>query len=212
MSPIKYHKISDFEKNCLAIYLTICVFCSINPFFRSVWLVENITVWLFLILVIYVRLYHCQLSRTSILLITIACILHTIGGYYTFSHVPFGKYLFLLGELGRNNFDRLGHFFCGTLVYPLLDVSKQRKLFSNQFIMFIFAIFAMMGVAAIYELFEWLDFIIAEKQHAELFIGNKLDHWDPHADMLNCLVGSIFFSILFFLKYKNTKHSMILNK
>ena len=66
-----------------------------------------------------------------------------------------------------------------------------------------------------YELLEWLDFIIAEKKHAELFIGNKQDYWDPHADMLNCLIGSIVFTILFFIirkKFQNTTDLIVKNE
>ena len=191
-------KFRDFEVNCFLAYLTSCVVLSFAPYRFSVWLVENVTIWLFLSIVVLIRIKYYTFSNISILIITWASILHTIGGHYSFSHVPFGDFLFLWGEVGRNNFDRFGHFFCGALIYPILDISSGKKIFANNFIMFLFSFLALMGIAGIYELVEWLDFIIAEKKHAELFIGN-LDYWDPHADMLNCLCGAVIFGIIFYL-------------
>ena len=191
--------INPFEANCCIAYVTACLYLSIKPYFFSIWLVENITVWLFLILILYIRVRHCQFSKISLFLITVASILHTIGGHYGFSNVPLGKSLVFFGEQGRNNFDRMGHFFCGTLTYVILDVTIKKQIFTNNILMYCFAFLAMTGIAGIYELLEWLDFIIAEKEHAELFLGDTINPWDPHADVLNCVIGSICAMICFII-------------
>ncbi|MBR7106855.1 MAG: DUF2238 domain-containing protein [Lentisphaeria bacterium] len=199
-------KLNNVEFYCGIVYLVSCLYLSINPYFWSVWLVENITVWLLVILVVYVSVYHCRLSKISLILITIACVLHTIGGHYGFSNVPLGKHLVLFGEYGRNNFDRFGHLFCGALSYAILDVSVKKRIFSNKIMMYVFVFSAIVGIAGIYELLEWLDFIIAEKQHSELFLGNLVNPWDPHADMLNCCIGSILSMLGFaIVERKNLK-------
>ena len=98
----------------------------------------------------------------------------------------------------------MGHFLCGTLAYPLLELAYKKHFFSNKTMMYIFSFFAMMGIAAIYELLEWLDYSIAKKTHAELFIGSLVDAWDPHADMLNCCIG-IVVAMVFFLIINHPK-------
>ena len=70
--------------------------------------------------------------------------------------------------------------------------------------MYCFAFLAMTGIAGIYELLEWLDFFIAEKEHAELFLRDTINPWDPHADVLNCAIGSICASICFSVFNKKT--------
>ena len=194
---MKKSNINDFELICLSVYITSCVYLSIKPYFFSIWLVENITVWIGCAIVLYIRFWCCKLSKTSLTLITLACVFHTIGGHYGFANVPLGEYLSWFGKCGRNNFDRLGHFLCGTLIFVLLEVSAKKKFFTNLKVRFVFCFFSTAGVAAIYELLEWLDFAIAEKNHSEQFIGNTLDFWDPHADMLMCCIGALFAMISF---------------
>ena len=118
----------------------------------------------------------------------------------------------VFGPIGRNNFDRLGHFFCGLLTYPIFEFIKERKIACSSIWAFIFSAMGVMGIAALYELFEWLDFIIAEVRFGEIFLGTQGDPWDAQADMFMCLLGCISSGIIFLCSrklkslYKNNKN------
>ncbi len=169
---------------------------SVSPYDRLTWLVENATVWCCACIVFYIRLKKHRFSNTSLLILYIAAVLHTIGGYFSFQLVPGGKLLFFCGPGGRNNFDRLGHFFCGLLTFPLFEVMTCRKITATVKSSFVLSAMSIMGVAALYELFEWLDFLIAEARFGEIILGSQGDRWDAQADMFMCLLGCIFSGVL----------------
>ena len=108
----------------------------------------------------------------------------------------------ILGPAGRNNFDRLGHFFCGLLTYPVFEFIRERKIVYSTLWAFVLSAMGIMGIAALYELFEWLDFIIAEIRFGEIFLGTQGDPWDAQADMFMCLLGSVFSGIIFLCKLR----------
>ena len=80
---------SKFLFVLVAIYGVLCIALAFNPFDRSVWFVENLTVWIILgvILVLYAR--GIRFSKTAYALMFVLIYLHTIGGHYTFARVPF---------------------------------------------------------------------------------------------------------------------------
>lgn len=193
---------SDFEINILLSYCCVCVILSFAPYHRLTWFVENATVWLCAAIVLYVRVKKHRFSKLSLLILFIAAVLHTIGGYFSFQLVPGGTFLTILGPAGRNNFDRLGHFFCGLLTYPVFEFIRERKIVYSTLWAFVLSAMGIMGIAALYELFEWLDFIIAEIRFGEIFLGTQGDPWDAQADMFMCLLGSIFSGIIFLCKLR----------
>lgn len=206
MSYFSNNKYSDFEINLFTLYLMVCIVLSINPYHRLTWLVENLTVWLCLIPLIYIRIKKHRFSNFALFIIFAAGILHTIGGHFTFQYVPGGEYIYFLGEKGRNNFDRLGHLFCGLLAYPFLEFIITKKIIANRYIACLFAVLCLMGIAALYELIEWLDFIIAEIRFAELFVATQGDYWDAQADMLMCFIGTIISIFVFWCNFVKINH------
>ena len=191
------NKFSDYEINLLLAYCAICGLLAISPYYFLTWLVENITVWLYLALIIFLRLRYFRFSNMALFFIFLACCLHTIGGHFSFQAVPGGEHLTFWGPEGRNNFDRFGHFVCGLQAYPLIEFIVERKIVNSLFAAFLFSILATEGIAAIYELIEWLDVIIAEKRFGEIYLGVQGDQWDAQADMLNCLAGSLVACTIF---------------
>lgn len=191
------NKFSDYEINLLIAYCTVFSCLAVSPYYFLTWLVENVTVWLYLLLIIIMRLKHFRFSKIALFVVFLACCFHTIGGHFSFQLVPFGEYLTIFGPDGRNNFDRLGHFICGLQAYPLIEYITKRKIIVSQYTAFLFSVLALEGIAGIYELIEWLDVIIAEKRFGEIYIGTQGDPWDAQADMLNCFIGAIFSCFLF---------------
>lgn len=197
MSFFPDNQYSDFEINLSLSYIVVCLSLSFTPYHRPTWLVENATVWLCALLVLYVRIKKHKFSKTSLIILFSAAVIHTIGGYFSFQLVPGGDLLTLFGPTGRNNFDRFGHYFCGLLTYPLFEFIKAKKIVRTLSWAFILSAMSIMGVAALYELFEWLDFIIAEARFGEIYLGTQGDPWDAQADMFMCLLGCISSGLIF---------------
>src|SRR5688572_13675303 len=90
------------------LYAIFWIVLAINPYSRDVWIAENLpVVTIFLILVFTYRKF--QFSNTSYVLMAAWLFWHTIGGHYTFEHVPF-DFITDLFNFERNHFDRIGHF------------------------------------------------------------------------------------------------------
>ena len=194
------NRYSDFEINLLLSYCCVCIGLSFSPYHRLTWLVENATVWLCAALVLYLRIKKHRFSKISVVILFSAAVIHTVGGHFSFQLVPGGKLLTLWGPEGRNNFDRFGHFFCGLLTYPLLEYINAQRLVRSFIFAFFLSAMGIMGVAALYELIEWLDVIIAEARFGEIYMGTQGDPWDAQADMFMCLLGCITSGLILLCK------------
>ncbi len=189
----------NYEKALLLAYGSICAYLSINPVYKTAWWMENITVWVVLAVVIYQYTKGLRLSKISYSIICLGVVIHTIGGHYTFQNVPIGESISNYLGLARNYYDRLGHFLCGCFVYPLIDFALKKHWFHKLHIAFLFQLALIMGIAAMYEIFEWLCILYTEESTGLTFVGAQGDVWDAQADMLSCFVGGCFSMLLFFL-------------
>lgn len=190
-------KVSWFEKNIVIAYLLLIVATAFNPLSRSLWIIENSIALLLLGILVLIRLHGFIWSYTAIIIVIIACIMQTIGGYYTFLEVPYGEDLTLFGENGRNNFDRLGHFWCGMLAFPIFEYVVKKKIIRGKIYSYLFIVLFCSGIGAIYEQIEWGIVNIVEYSTGLTYIAKQGDEWDPQIDMFCCTVGSIIGIILF---------------
>jgi putative membrane protein len=115
--------------------------------------------------------------------------LHTIGAKYTFAEVPFDWFNNLIGS-ERNNFDRVAHFSIGLYAYPIAEYLINKKKISASFASW-FALFAIMSLAAGYEIIEWWYAAIAGGDEGIAFLGSQGDIWDAQKDMLCDTMGAI---------------------
>lgn len=187
-------------KILLAFYLLLFGVLAIEPYDRATWLVENIPVLLAVgILIVWHRSF--VFSNTAYLLMWAFLCYHTLGGHWSFERVPFTYGNQLLSSLpldfifpeGRNNFDRVGHFFVGVFAYPIVEFFVRRALVVNRFIAFLFAIFAIGFWAASYEIIEMYYAVIEGGTSGSLFLGSQGDIWDAQKDMLLDICGAILF-------------------
>lgn len=125
-------------------------------------------------------------------LVYVLLLLHAIvlmvGGHYTYAEVPLGNWARDAFHLGRNHYDRLGHFMQGFV--PALvarEVLIRRKVVERRWLYFIVFSICMM-VTAVYELFE---FAVAKATGtaADAFLGGQGDPWDTQWDMTMCFIG-----------------------
>ncbi len=193
-----------FPHILLVLYLILFTVLGINPLSgREVWFAENLPI--FLIVLFLVLTYRkFEFSNLSYFLMSFLIFLHTIGGYYTFANVPFDFITNLFG-FERNHYDRMAHFTVGFYAYPIAEFLTKKKLTNSKWVTYLFAIFAIMSVAAGYELFEWQFALLGSPDAGAEVLGSQGDLWDAQKDMLADTLGAIFAIFLFAFTSNKTK-------
>lgn len=179
----------------LLIYLVVFVALGINPYDRTVWFAENLPIFL-IVLFLALTYKKFQFSNTSYILMSFLIFMHTIGGHYTFSRVPFDWFTNFFG-FERNHYDRIAHFTVGFYAYAVAEFLTKKKLTNSKWIVFLFAIFAIMSLAGAYELFEWQFAVLGDSQAGIEVLGSQGDIWDAQKDILSDTLGAITAIALF---------------
>lgn len=131
-------------------------------------------------------------------------LLHTLGGRYTYTETPYdlwSDYLFgsTVSEIfgwQRNHYDRLVHFSFGLLfVYPVREILLRYAKVSSGLAIYI-ALEFVMGISAIYEIFEWLLSLILAGDAVESYNGQQGDVWDAQKDMALAFLGAVVMTIM----------------
>ncbi len=193
----------------LGLYLILFTLCAINPFNRAVWIAENIPVVIPVLLLVFTY-KKFRFSNISYFLMWFFISLHTIGGHYTFELVPFDFFNDLLAKFnfdflfptGRNNFDRVGHFFVGVFAYPLAEFTYRKKYITNLFTAALFGVFALGFWGALYEAIEMIYAIKEGGASGAAFLGSQGDVWDAQKDMLLDIYGALVAAVLFFFVWR----------
>ncbi|MEZ8106016.1 DUF2238 domain-containing protein [Vibrio cortegadensis] len=183
------------------IYSVIFIFSAYSPHSRAVWFAEIIPA-LGILGVIFWASTKLTFSRTAYFLMFIWLGLHTIGAKYTFSEVPFDWFNQLIGS-ERNNFDRIAHFSIGFYAYPIAEYLIRKKL-CQPILAGLFGLFAMMAVAAGYEIIEWWYAALAGGEEGIAFLGSQGDIWDAQKDMLCDTSGALLSLILMVIQRRMT--------
>jgi putative membrane protein len=140
-----------------------------------------------------------SLSTGSVAAIWVFLLLHTLGGRYIYSYVPYddwsraltGHSLSDLFGWSRNHYDRFIHFAFGLLwTLPVREALVRRHGVTPSLGLFIgFAFVALIG--ALYEIFEWALTIAVAADMADSYNGQQGDPWDPQKDMAMAQIGSV---------------------
>jgi len=167
---------------------------AINPVMRDVWWAENLPIIgvLGLLLLTYKSF---RFSNLAYGLMAVWMVLHSIGGHYTFANVPFDFFTDLF-NLERNHFDRLGHYSIGFYAYPIAEFLTRKRL-ARPTVVYLFSLFAIMALAAGYEIIEWWYAALAGGEAGIEFLGSQGDIWDAQKDMLADTLGAITALIIF---------------
>ncbi len=133
-------------------------------------------------------LYVCIFAHSVVLI---------VGGTYTYARVPFGYQLQELLDLGRNPYDKIGHFFQGFV--PALvarEILLRGEFVRGRRMLAFIVVCIVMAISATYELIEWWV-ALAAGQGAVEFLGTQGDPWDTQSDMLFALIGAVVALVLF---------------
>ncbi|WP_176595725.1 MULTISPECIES: DUF2238 domain-containing protein [Sphingobium] len=138
------------------------------------------------------------LSNGAAACILLFLLLHTLGGRYIYSYVPYDLWARAVsghdisGTFGfaRNGYDRLVHFAFGALLTAPFAEAARRYGVMRMGWSLAFAFAAVGLVGALYEIFEWLLSVVAAGQTADWYNGQQGDMWDPQKDMAAAQIGS----------------------
>lgn len=170
-------------------YLTVFAVCAVSPTDRVTWWAENATVWVFVGWTALLYAKGVRFSRTAYTLMTLFFCLHTIGGHYTFSEVPFGWVSDCLGA-ERNHYDRLCHFMVGVFALPIYEWVRQRCAACPRGLAYGVGWLGIVAFAGLFEIFEWLYAVCASPDAGVAFLGSQGDPWDAQKDMLADTLGA----------------------
>lgn len=155
-----------------------------------------------------VALRRWPMSNSAVACIVLFFVLHTIGGRYTYTSVPyeewtrslFGTSLNESFGLKRNHYDRLVHFSYGLLaVLPTREFLDRHLNISPRLALYI-AVESVIAVSAIYELFEWFLSIVLAGPLAADYNGQQGDMWDAQKDMGLAAVGALIGALVLRLR------------
>ena len=180
------------------IYLVVWTSLAIDPSYRADWLLENLLVIVFAVVMIATH-RHFVWSRISYTLIFVFMCLHSIGSHYTYAEVPYdawfnavaGTTLNEVMDWERNHFDRLVHFCYGLLLaYPIREVCL-RVVQVRGFWGYFLPLDITMSTSMLYELIEWGAAEVFGGDLGMTFLGSQGDVWDGHRDMALASLGAL---------------------
>ena len=139
------------------------------------------------------------LSDGAVTCILAFLLLHTLGGRYTYSNVPYDDWSrWLTGYsitdtfgFRRNHYDRLVHLSFGLLaIAPVREALMRHAGIGPRMALYV-AIEFVLAVSCLYEIFEWLLTIVAAGPMADDYNGQQGDMWDTQKDMAFAVGGAL---------------------
>jgi putative membrane protein len=130
------------------------------------------------------------------------------GGHYTYARVPLGFWIEHAFSLGRNPYDKIGHFMQGFVPFLVTREILLRKgyLTSRKMVAFL-SVCVVMAISAWYELIEWWS-ALAMGQGADEFLGTQGDPWDTQSDMFFAFIGAMTAMILLSWLHDSQMHRL----
>lgn len=178
--------------------LVLLLFAQIEQPYPEIALLQHIPTMLLIVASPWL-LRRWPLSTASVACIVAFMALHTLGGRYAYSNVPYDRWAealtgTTLSDLfgwTRNHYDRLVHFAFGALsVVPVTEIARRWGGLGPRG-----AGLAVLGwvmaISCLYEIFEWLLTIVAAGETADRYNGQQGDIWDAQKDMAFATVGAI---------------------
>ncbi len=177
-----------YELGLCAVFGAALVISSIHAYDLPTWFLEVLPALIGVAVLVGTR-RRFRFTPLVYTLILIHSIILMVGGHYTYARIPLGDWVSQAFHLGRNDYDRLGHFAQGFVPAMIArEVFLRREIVKRGWVVFM-VIALCMGISACYELFEY-GVAMANGKAADAFLGGQGDPWDTQNDMLMCLVGS----------------------
>jgi putative membrane protein len=139
------------------------------------------------------------LSTASMSYLVAFFLLHLLAARWTYSDVPYVAWGEALGgihidsALGfkRNMFDRVVHFGFGALFLAPVIETFSRHFGQGRRMAIYGAMMFVLGVSAVYEIFEWMLAVLMSPEAAEAYNGQQGDLFDSPKDMAMATLGAV---------------------
>jgi putative membrane protein len=173
-----------------AALLALLALSAFGPSDRTTWLLEVAPVLVVLPLLWATR-EHYPLTPLLYALVAAHAAVLMLGGAYTYAKVPAGFWVQEALDLGRNPYDKLGHFMQGFVpAIAAREVLLRGRHVAGPRMLAFLVVCVVLAVSASYELIEWAA-ALALGQGADEFLGTQGDPWDTQSDMAMALLGAI---------------------
>lgn len=179
-----------------ALWAAGLVASGIAPYDRATWAMEvlpAIVAWP----ILYATRDRFRFTELTLALIAAHGLILMLGGAYTYARVPFGFWLQDVLALGRNPYDKIGHFaqgFVPALIARELLI-RVFRIAQPKLVLFL-TVSICLAISATYELIEWAA-ALALGQGADEFLGTQGDPWDTQSDMAFALLGALSAALLY---------------
>ena len=185
----------------LFIYFITLIWSAINPVDYFTWFLEVIPALIGLV-ILGMSYKKFPLTRLAYILILVHCVILMVGGHYTYAKVPLFDWIKDFFELGRNNYDKIGHFAQGFIpaIVAREILIRKKVVNSSGWLSFLVVCFCL-AFSAFYELIEWWV-AVSTGESAEAFLGTQGYVWDTQSDMALALFGAVT-ALLLLGKYHN---------
>jgi putative membrane protein len=179
------------ESLILLIATLICLAVSrIGAAEPGTWVLEVFPIFLAIPLLVATA-KRFPLTPLAYRLLFVHALILMIGGHYTYAKVPLGFWVQDALHLGRNHYDRLGHFAQGFVPAIIArEVLLRRSPLQRGKWLFFLVTCICLAISASYELIEWLAALLGGSS-ADAFLGTQGDVWDTQWDMFMALVGAL---------------------
>ncbi|WP_327197007.1 DUF2238 domain-containing protein [Sphingopyxis sp. Root1497] len=191
------------QKQLLALLAALLLLAQIAQPYPEVALLQHIPTLVFLLASPWL-LRRWPLSTAALACIIAFLALHTLGGRYAYSNVPYDDWVRALtgttlsDAFGwtRNHYDRLVHFAFGALsVVPVAEIVRRWGGLTPRGATL--AVLAwVLAISCLYEMFEWLLTIVAAGATADRYNGQQGDIWDAQKDMALATLGAILVLVI----------------
>ena len=190
--------ISPAQRCLIGLLLVLLLVAQIDQPYPEIALLQHVPTMLLLVASPWL-LRRWPLSTPALACIVAFMALHTLGGRYAYSNVPYddcaraltGTTLSDTFGWTRNHYDRLVHFAFGALsVVPVVEISRRWGGLGPRGAAL--AVLAwVLAISCLYEIFERLLTMIAAGETADRYNGQQGDVWDAQKDMALATLGAI---------------------
>jgi putative membrane protein len=174
----------------LAVVGAVLALSGIGPHDRFTWLLEVAPVLIGAPILVATR-RRFPLTPLLYRLLALHAVILIVGGHYTYAEVPAGFWVRDALGLGRNHYDRLGHFAQGFVPAILArEILLRRSPLRPGRWLFFLCVCVCLAFSAFYELIEWWT-AVGTGEAATAFLGTQGDIWDTQWDMFLALIGAL---------------------
>jgi putative membrane protein len=167
----------------------------IRPHDRFTWFLEVVPIFIG-VPILFATRRRFPLTPLLYILIFVHALILMLGAHYTYAEVPLGFWIQDLLDLGRNHYDRLGHFAQGFVPAILArEVLLRRTPLRPGGWLFFLVASVCLAFSAFYEFTEWWAAVLGGSA-ADAFLGTQGDVWDTQWDMFLALTGAITAQLL----------------